>query len=130
MNLSMSPSTTPSKVTLIVDWILRGIIAAAFVASGGAKLAGVEQMVILFDQIGMGQGLRYLVGGIEIIGAILVIVPRTALPGAGLLAITMAGAVFTHLVLIGGSPLPAFVLLALNGVVLWMRKADLGRYLP
>ncbi|MDB5614708.1 MAG: hypothetical protein JWQ22_2361 [Devosia sp.] len=130
MSASTSLSTAPSRVVQIADWVLRGLIAAAFVASGGAKFAGAEQMVVLFDQIGMGQGLRYLVGLIEVIGAILIIVPRTALPGAALLAITMAGAVFTHLVLIGGSPLPALVLLAFNAVVLWMRRADLRRFLP
>jgi putative oxidoreductase len=37
----------------------------------------------------------------------------------------MAGAVFTHLAVIGGSPVPAIVLLVLAGAVVWLRRAQL-----
>ena len=36
----------------------------------------------------------------------------------------MAGAIVTHLAVIGGSPLPALTLLALAASVLWMRRTQ------
>ncbi|WP_246138300.1 hypothetical protein [Nitrospirillum viridazoti] len=42
-----------------------------------------------------------------------------------MLACVMAGAVFTHLVVIGGNPAPALILLALSGAVLWLRRKQL-----
>ena len=51
---------------------LRILLSIAFLGAGGAKLAGVEMMVMTFDQIGWGQGFRYLTGAIEVIGVVLV----------------------------------------------------------
>jgi hypothetical protein len=54
--------------------------------------------------------------------AVLLLVPKTAGIGAAVLAATMAGAVEMHLFLIGGSPLPALLLLLITGVVAWHRR--------
>jgi hypothetical protein len=51
--------------------------------------------------------------------------PRLASVGAGLLVCTMSGAVLSHLLLIGGSPVPALVLLCFTAIILWGRLADL-----
>lgn len=56
----------------------------------------------------------------------LVLIPRLAVFGALILAMTMACAIATHLTLIGGNPVPAIVLLALNLVVLWMRRGTVS----
>lgn len=112
---------------LIADWTLRILLALTFLAAGAAKLSGASQMVALFDQIGVGQWFRSLTGAIEIAGGFLVLPPRSAIHGAGLLACTMAGAVFTHLALIGGNPLPAIVLLLLCTAVLWLRRKQVPR---
>ena len=45
----------PSRGRVVGAWIVQGLLAAAFLAAGGAKLAGVPMMVQIFDQIGMGQ---------------------------------------------------------------------------
>lgn len=105
-----------------VRWTAQVLIAAAFLMTGGMKLVGDPSMVALFDQIGIGQWLRYLTAVVEIGGAILILIPRAAIFGAALLACTMAVAVLTHLTLIGGSPLPAITLLGLNLLVLWLRR--------
>ncbi|MGP1397268.1 MAG: DoxX family protein [Inquilinaceae bacterium] len=104
-------------------WGLQIVAALAFFAAGGSKLAGVEPMVALFDQIGFGQWFRYLTGLLEVTGAALILHPRTAMAGGALLACVMIGAVLTHLVLIGGSPVPALILLLITGSVAWMRRA-------
>ena len=109
--------------------VLRFLLAVAFLAAGGAKLAGVPAMVQVFDAIGIGQWFRLVTGAVEITGAILLVVPMTVGLGAALLSATMAGAVLTHLVRIGGNPMPATVLLLLAAVVLWVRRDDLTRLL-
>jgi hypothetical protein len=36
------------------------LVALAFLAAGGAKLAGVQAMIDIFNVIGLGQGFRYV----------------------------------------------------------------------
>jgi len=115
---STSPAST-SPIQRRIVWGVRILLALAFGAAGLAKLAGVPQMVQVFEAVGFGQWFRYLTGVVEVGGAVLLLVPATGFIGGLLLAATMAGAVATHLVLIGGSPAPAMVLLLLSAFVAW-----------
>jgi hypothetical protein len=108
---------TPTRRRVV--WGVRILLALAFGAAGAAKLAGVPQMVQVFDAIGFGQWFRIVTGVVELAGAVLLLVPATGFFGGVLLLATMVGAVGTHLVLIGGSPLPALVLGALAAFVTW-----------
>lgn len=113
-------SSPPLSVTQRrIVWGVRILLAVAFGAAGAAKLAGVPQMVQVFDAIGAGQWFRYVTGAVEVIGAVLILIRATGLFGALLLTATMVGAVATHLVLIGGSPVPAVVLGLLSAFVAW-----------
>lgn len=94
-------------------WAVKALLAAAFAAAGGAKLAGMQPMVEVFDTIGVGQWFRYLTGAIELAGAAALLLPALAGFAALLLAATMIGATLAHLTLLPGSPLPAVILLAL-----------------
>ena len=75
----------------------------------------------LFDKIGLGQWFRYLTGGLEVTGAILLLIPTTEVLGGVLLVMTMVGAIATHLFVLGGSPVPAIVLFVMVGTVTWYR---------
>ena len=112
-----SPSSTPVQRRIV--WGVRILLALAFGAAGAAKLAGVPQMVQVFEAIGFGQWFRYLTGLVEVGGALLLLVPATGFLGGLLLAATMVCAVATHLVLIGGNPAPALVLTGLSAFVAW-----------
>lgn len=103
-------------------WALQILVAFAFLGAGGAKLAGADQMVELFDRIGTGHWLRFLTGALEVVGAALLFRAKAAFWGALLLACIMTGATFTHLVLIGGSPVPAITLLVLTLGITWLRR--------
>ena len=78
----------------IGDWVLRGGIALAFVLFGAEKFPSGPgaQWVKFFSQIGAGQWFRYFTGVVEIVGAVLVLIPWTARAGLALLAATMAAA--------------------------------------
>ncbi len=100
----------PEPKSAIVDWILRAVIAAAFVLFGMDKFpAGLQsEWVKLFQQIGAGQWFRYFTGVVEVLGGLLVLVPRTANLGLALLASIMASAVFI-LTLVLGRPADCIV---------------------
>jgi putative oxidoreductase len=115
----------PSRGRVVGAWIVQGLLAATFLAAGGAKLAGVPMMVQIFDQIGMGQWFRIVTGLVEVAGAVALLVPGFAALGAAWLGATMFFAVLTHLFILPGSALPALILLALNALVVWLRRDQL-----
>lgn len=101
---------------------IKAMLTFAFVAAGGAKLAGAEMMIQTFDAVGVGQWFRYVTGVIEIGGAFLLWVRGRQLVGAGLLLCTMIGAALAHLFVIGPSAVPALVLGALAAVVVYTHR--------
>ena len=106
-------------------WTLQGILAAAFLAAGSAKLAGVPYMVELFGQIGLGQWFRIATGVVEVTGAVALVLPGLASIGALWLGFTMVGAVATHVFVLHTSPVPAIVLGLLNALVVYLRRDEL-----
>ncbi len=116
-------SSRPSR--RIGAWTLQAIIAAAFLAAGAAKLAGVPFMVDLFAQIGIGQWFRVVTGVVEVVGAVALLFPGLASIGALWLGGTMVGAVATHLFVLHTSPVPAIVLGVLNALVVYLRRDEL-----
>jgi uncharacterized membrane protein YphA (DoxX/SURF4 family) len=120
--LQLSRPRTPA----IAAWVLQGVLALAFAAAAGAKFAGVPMMVIVFDQIGLGQWFRYVTATVEFIGAIALLSPGFAGPGALLLAITMAFALLTHVFILHSNPAGAVVLGGLSLALAWLRRAQLA----
>jgi len=110
-----------------VLWILQILAAIVFLMAGSAKLFGNPMMVEVFSNLGLGQWFRYLTGGIEVISAIMLLVPQSIPIGALLPVGTMFGAVAAHLFVIGGSPLAPVILLGLNVVVFLGRSYRLKK---
>ena len=106
--MSLAATSTPPRWTSTVGlWVVRGLLALAFVGAGGAKLYGVPMMVQEFEHIGLGQWFRYLTGALEVLGAFLILTPSLAAFGALLLIGIMIGATIAHLFVIGGTAVPA-----------------------
>jgi putative oxidoreductase len=110
------------------DWAVRGGVAVFFIVFGMEKFSSDpgSHWVQLFAQIGAGLWFRYLTGVLELLGGLLVLIPKTALIGLATLACTMAGAVVILAFVVGepGSSLfPGIFLLALIaiGLVRWGR---------
>jgi putative oxidoreductase len=108
-----------------IAWTLQILCGLMFLFAGGSKLAGQQQMVDTYQIIGLGQWFRYLTGLIEVGGGLLLFVPALAFYAAIALAVTMVGAVITHLFIIGGSPVAAFVLLVASGTIVSLRRPNL-----
>jgi putative oxidoreductase len=107
-------------------WIVRGLLAFVFLGAGGAKLYGVPLMVEEFGHMGLGQWFRYFTGSLEVLGALLILTRLLAGFGAMLLICIMIGATIMHLFVIGGSPVPALVLLALSAIVAIAKREQMG----
>ena len=86
-----------SRVDLLTTWIPRIGVALLFMTIGASKFSPDSMWVRLFARIGFGQWFRYLTGVMQIGGAILLLVPRTSLLGAAILASTMIGAIVVQL---------------------------------
>lgn len=112
-----------------VSLTIRLLLTLAFVAAGGAKIFGVDMMVATFDQVGLGQWLRYLTGIIELGGAVLLWLPGLQAIGAMVLGGTMVGAVLTHLFILGPSAVPSIVLGILCAAVLYLHRDQIATLL-
>jgi len=107
---------------------IRLLVAATFFAAGSAMLIGVPWMVELFERIGVGQWFRFVTGGLEVIGSLLLLSLATKNAGALLLLFMMLVAIATHVIVIGGSPAPAVVLAVMCAAILGNRRGPDGQY--
>jgi uncharacterized membrane protein YphA (DoxX/SURF4 family) len=117
---------TPAKAWNIALWTLQVLMALAFVAAGSGKLLGSTDMIALFDTVGIGQWFRYVTGSLEVLGAVLLVVPGMNALGAGLLACVMAGAVVSHLTVLHTAPTAPLVLFAMTALIAWGRRSQLA----
>ena len=86
------------KKRKIAGYILSGLVTLIFVASGAMKFTGGEQNVKMAELVG-GQTTLFILGGLQLLFALLFWIPRTAVVGFLLMACYMAGAMATHLVI-------------------------------
>ena len=107
----------------IVSWILR--IFAAFILGQTLffKFTAAEESVAIFSAIGMEPHGRIIIGILELIAAILLLVPSTVSYGAILSWGVMSGAIIGHLTKIGieGEQFSLFLL----AIGVWLSSAIL-----
>ena len=106
-------------------WALQGIVAATFLVAGMAQIAGAPAMVEMFARIGIGQWFRIVTGMVEIIGAIVLVLPGLATIGGLSLGFTMLCAVATHLLVLHTSPTAAATLGFLSFLIVDIRSDEL-----
>ena len=131
--MSVSDTTTTTaraRGIAVLTWLPRVVLALVFVGAGFAKLAGDPAMLQRFDAIGAGQGLRYVVGALELAGAIGVLVPRLCGLAAIGLALLMIGASITNVVVLGVSPAFTLLLFVLAAFTVWLRRPHLHPLRP
>lgn len=106
---------------------LRGLLRAVFLVAAGMKFAAVPFQVASFARFGYPLWFMYVVGALQLVGAVLLWTRGCVALGAGLLAVIMVGAVGSHL--LAGDPalmpLPAFVFLILLSGIAYALRAEL-----
>ena len=118
------------RVLNLTLWALQVFLALMFLYSGASKFSPHDIFWIeLFAKIGMGQWFRYFTGGLEVICAVLLLIPESSTIAAALLACTMAGAILAHLFVLRdgyAAIFPGLPLLILIAVV-WRRRSAPSR---
>jgi uncharacterized membrane protein len=104
-------------------WVLRALLAAVFLMSGVPKLLGDDATTATFAELGAGQWLRYVIGTVEIAGAIGLLIPFfAALAALALMGVMIGASLSETFVLEDGSPVAPAILLVLAAVVAWYRR--------
>jgi len=86
-----------AKTKRIIGWVLSGVIAAfLIVASASGKFFDFEGKEEMFKKMGWSIDVMKKVGVVEVVVAILFLVPRTAFIGAILLSAYLGGATAAH----------------------------------
>jgi len=111
-----------SRVGIAVAWVLSGLLALAFLASGVPKLLMIEVWARKFAQWGYPVWFLLLIGALEVGGAILLLIPRWTRYGVLLLGVVMVGAMYTHVSNGEGlQVLRPLIVGAALGVLAWLR---------
>lgn len=108
-------------------WVVQVALASQFVGGGVMKLSGNPVMVDMFAEIGAGQWFRYLVGALEVAGALGLLVPRLCgLAALGLVGV-MTGAVLTNVFVLGESPVMPLAYGVVAGLIAWLRRGEIRK---
>lgn len=97
----MKHVNSPAQPIFIADWVCRVIAAVILFQTLFFKFTGAEESVYIFTKVGLEPWGRYASGVLELIAAILLLVPRTAWLGALFAAGVMVGAIGSHLSRLG-----------------------------
>ena len=106
-------------------WVLSVVLSLAFILAALPKLLGTQAWVVKFARWGYPNWFPFAIGSLELLGAILLLIPGVAKYGASLLGVVMLGAAYTHLANGEGLQVlrPVIVLLLL-GITVWLRRPE------
>jgi len=86
-----------TKTKNIISWILTGLVAFIFIGSAISKLIGGNGALAMAHSIGLEAGTFKIIAIVELLCAVLFIIPRTGILGTLLLAAYMGGVIATSL---------------------------------
>jgi uncharacterized membrane protein YphA (DoxX/SURF4 family) len=103
MNFAAQHVNAPaaSTATTILAWILRLTAAAILLQTLFFKFTAAPESVYIFTRVGAEPWGRISSGVIELIAAALILFPRTTRLGALIALFVMAGAILSHLTVLG-----------------------------
>jgi hypothetical protein len=106
----------------------RAALALVMLAAGLAVLAGFDRMGHRFAVLGAAPWMQYPAGLLQILAAVLLMVPGRTGYGAALSLVAALSATVAHAAALGwDSAPPAMAIAALSALILWHHKADLTR---
>jgi hypothetical protein len=126
------------RTTIILSWALRILAAVLMLQTLYFKFTGAEESVYIFSTLGIEPWGRIGTGVMELAASVLILLPRTVVIGAILSIGIMAGAVFSHVFILGisvqndGGQLFIYALTVLIcGIILfWIHRRQLQHFLP
>ena len=89
------------KLNVVLLWVLRIVAAYILLQTLRFKFLGLPESVYIFTKVGMEPWGRIGSGVVELIAAVLLLIPRTTAFGALFALGTISGAIFFHLTTLG-----------------------------
>jgi putative oxidoreductase len=122
-----------SRIASLVSWGLQLLVAGILLQTLFFKFTGAEESVYIFSTLGVEPWGRIGSGVVELVAALLLLTPALVTYGAALTLAVMAGAIVSHLSILGievkgdGGLLFGLALTAFFGslVVLVIRRAQI-----
>src|SRR5687768_10815696 len=115
---SLADTRPTSRSSGATAWALQVLLGVTIAGGGLAKIAGDPAMVEMFADIGAGQWLRVVIGGLEVAGGVGLLIRRVRAVAALCLVVLLLGASATNVAVLDTSPLLALVLAAAALVIL------------
>jgi uncharacterized membrane protein YphA (DoxX/SURF4 family) len=121
-------TTTTSRAANIGLWTLQVLLAAVYAFSAFGKLTAEAQNVAGFEAMGLGNTGMYIIGALELAGAIAMFIPVLTGLAATCFVVLMIGAVILTWAIGGGVlvAIPATVLVV-AAIVAWGRRDSTRR---
>ena len=94
----MRESRLRSVLLRLALWVPTVLLGVFFVFVGTPKFLPNQPWARMFQDWGYPPGSHLLIGGLEVLGGVLLLVPRTTRYASYLLAMIMMGATVTHLI--------------------------------
>jgi putative oxidoreductase len=85
----------------VITWILRIVAAVILLQTLFFKFTGAPESIYIFTKVGAEPWGRIGSGVVELIAAVLLLIPRTSWLGAVIAMGVMTGAIISHLTLLG-----------------------------
>jgi len=98
---AMGPTAGMGRGLVIVSWCLQVVTAVILFQTLFFKFTAAEESVYIFTTLGMEPWGRIGSGAAELVACVLLLVPRTAAPGAVLSLGVISGAIVSHLTKLG-----------------------------
>ena len=113
------PDSLATQARRVAYWTLTLVLSTLFILAGLPKLVEFNLLAQSFSHWGYSESFLTFIGATELIAAIFLLIPRTALYAAGYLSIIMAGAIYTHLAFdpLSYAALPALALAGLSFII-------------
>jgi putative oxidoreductase len=89
------------NVSSAASWVLQVIVAGILLQTLVFKFTGAAESVYIFSTLGVEPWCRIGSGVVELVAAILLLVPATVTVGAALALAVIAGAIVSHLTVLG-----------------------------
>ena len=126
------------KTFNIIAWVLRLIAAIILLQTLFFKFTAAPESVYIFSALGLEPWGRIGIGVLELVTAILILIPKTTGPGALLAVGIMLGALFSHITKLGvvvqndGGKLfiLALVVFICSGVLVLLFRKQLISFIP
>ena len=106
-------------------WVLSVLLTLPFILAALPKLLGTQVWVVKFARWGYPNWFPFAIGSLELLGGILLLIPRVAKYGASILGVVMVGAAYTHLANSEGlQVLRPIIFVMLLGLTVWLRRPE------